>query len=347
MVRFLTALFLICCQGIVSTIRQIVTGAFKAWNRFWFTPIDPSVLGIMRIFSGGMILYTHVIWTLRLDDFFGPNGWQGHRLLASFHSGRTFFTFWQYVPEHLRWPMHWLSLIVLVLFVIGYKTRITAILTYIIVVSYAQRVPMANFGLDQMNGIAALYLAIGPCGSAFSLDRWLEKRKFPERTSIAPSVMANVATRLVQVHLCVIYTFAGISKLQGELWWNGFAVWNAAANLEYQSNSLLWLAHVPWLCQILTLTTIAWEISFWTLVWNRKLRPFVLFVGAMMHLGIGAFLGMWTFGLAMVFMYLSFLPPEVLFAMRSRWRAAFILARRFAASSSAVASDSVSTSIES
>ena len=51
-------------------------------------------------------------------------------------------------------------------------------------------------------------------------------------------------------------------------------------------------------------------MTFWTLIWNRTLRPFVLAIGLLMHLGIGAALGMWTFGLAMPIAYLAFVPPR-------------------------------------
>jgi len=138
------------------------------------------------------------------------------------------------------------------------------------------------------------------------VNRWVTGQK----TIVQPSMWANLSQRLVQVHLCVIYLFAGISKLQGELWWNGYALWNVAANYEYQSGDMTWLAYAPWFCNFLTLLTIAWEISFFALVWPRQTRLIVLFLGAGMHFGIGAFCGMWTFGLMMIFMYLGFLPPE-------------------------------------
>jgi len=37
------------------------------------------------------------------------------------------------------------------------------------------RAPMANYGLDQINGMAALYLAIGPSGRVLSIDRLRER----------------------------------------------------------------------------------------------------------------------------------------------------------------------------
>ena len=61
---------------------------------------------------------------------------------------------------------------------------------------------------------------------------------------------ANFALRLIQVHMCIIYFFAGISKLQGAPWWNGEAMWLAFGNLEYQSADMTWLAWHPWVVQL-------------------------------------------------------------------------------------------------
>ena len=134
----------------------------------------------------------------------------------------------------------------------------------------------------------------------------------------APSARANLALRLIQVHLCVIYVFACLSKLQGESWWNGQAIWQAVSNLEYQSRDLTWLAWYPWLVNLLTHVTIVWEMTFWALVWKPFCRPIVLLIGVAIHVGIGAFLGMWTFGLAVVFLYTAFVPAETLQALLRR-----------------------------
>ena len=86
----------------------------------------------------------------------------------------------------------------------------------LVAISYANRAPDALFGLDQINIMLTLYLAIGPSGQTLSLDRWLMVRRLARpRMRPAPSVSANLAQRLIQVHMCVIYFFAGISKLQG------------------------------------------------------------------------------------------------------------------------------------
>jgi hypothetical protein len=306
--------------AVMARARRAWNAVFAPWRRFWFEPADPTPLAVMRILFGGLLLYTHIVWGLNLEGFFGPQGWQGETLVRMQQAGQSAWSFWWWIPLSLHGAMHVACLLVLLLFWLGAFTPVTSVLAYLITVSYASRAPMANYGLDQINGLAALYLAIGPSGSALSIDR-LRQRLRAARKQIAsglepvvprvrPSARANLALRLIQVHLCVIYVFACLSKLQGESWWNGTAIWQAVSNLEYQSRDLTLLAWYPWLVNLLTHATIAWEMTFWALVWRPMLRPFVLLGGVAIHLGIGAFMGMWTFGLAMIFAYVAFIPGE-------------------------------------
>ena len=80
--------------------------------------------------------------------------------------------------------------------------------------------------------------------------------------AIEPLIGATVAIRLLQVHMCIIYFFSGIGKAQGELWWNGLAMFMATANLEYQSVSATWLVHYRYLAFFLTHLIVFWELSY-------------------------------------------------------------------------------------
>ena len=78
-----------------------------------------------------------------------------------------------------------------------------------------------------------------------------------------PSITANLAIRLIQIHMCIIYLFSGLGKLQGESWWNGEAVWFSSANLEYQFLiDMTWLANHPYLVSLLTHLTVYWELTY-------------------------------------------------------------------------------------
>jgi hypothetical protein len=283
----------------------------EGWDTFWFTPADPTLLGVIRILTGLMLLYTHAVWGLVLRDFFGPAGWLNERLVRALQEGGYTYSFWWLVPDRWTWTAYGLSMVVLGLFTVGLWTRVTSVLALLVTISFAHRAPQAMFGLDQINGMLALYLAIGPSGQALSVDRWRATRRTGCRASRpAPSAGVNVAMRLINVHMCIIYFFAGISKLQGESWWTGEAMWRAFANLEYQSADMTWLAWHPRLLNLATHVSVLWELSFCALIWLPRLRPPMLALAVLLHLGIGACLGMWTFGLIMLIGCASFLPDE-------------------------------------
>ncbi|MCA9188020.1 MAG: hypothetical protein KDA99_20470, partial [Planctomycetales bacterium] len=113
-------------------------------------------------------------------------------------------------------------------------------------------------------------------------------------------------------HMCIIYFFAGIGKLQGDFWWDGTALWYALANYEYQSWDMTWTAHTPWLIDLLTHITIAWEISYPALVWPRWTRPVVVALSVPLHLGIALCMGMITFGLIMLVGNMAFISPRLI-----------------------------------
>jgi hypothetical protein len=328
---------------IKSYFRELFTATRDGWNRFWFTPADPATYCLIRILAGAMLLYTHLVWTLGLEDFFGPSPWVSREALDQFSEVGPFaFSLFRYVesPAWL-WGIHLAALVVFTLLTLGLYSRVMSVAACVLALSYANRVPAALFGLDQINCMLALYLVVGPCGACWSLDAWRRRRAAralaarsvaprpgvletipPVRSEtlaadgyavrLAPSIAANVAIRLMQVHLCVVYLFAGLGKLQGMTWWRGDAVWWSAASLEYQSLDMTWLADWPVLVSLLTHLTVWWEASYAVLVWPRWTRPLVLAMAVPVHLGIALCFGMITFGLAMLIANVAFVPPELL-----------------------------------
>lgn len=309
---------------LLAPVKLLATG----WNKFFYTPTDPAVLSFIRVLSGGMLFYTHLVWGLDLPGLFGSQGWNSPDALAVVTEGRMAPSFWWYVPDNLLLQVHCLCLSIIFLYWIGFATRITSVLSMAITISYSYRAHMANFGLDQINAILTMYMCIGPSGAALSVDRWLAVRKARKkaaaagRTFVMPplpkSITANLAIRLIQLHFCVIYTYAGLSKLQGDAWWSGEAVWLAFANLEYQSVDMTWIAWYPWISDIFTHGTIIWEVSFPFAIWVKPLRRYMLFIGFLMHAGIGGLMGLWTFGIVMMFGHVAFWQNEEVRRLLSR-----------------------------
>lgn len=257
---------------LILAVKAWFSSVLGAWDRFWFTPAQPHTLAMIRILGGAMLLYTHLVWTINLEAFLGPQGWlpQGATAVLNQSADGKIYA-WSYLAwfdsPAMLWPLHIAALVVLAMLVVGLWTRVTSILAFIITLSYCHRLPMAMFGLDQINALIAMYLMLGRSGDAWSLDRWLATRQGP--APVRPAIGTNIAIRLIQLHMCVIYLFGGIGKMRGEFWWDGTALWYGFANLEYQSLDMLWTVHYPVLLSLLTHITVFWETFYCFLIWNK------------------------------------------------------------------------------
>ncbi len=322
-------------------LKDAYTAAVNGWQRFWFLPRDPATLGVLRICIGLLLLYTHAVWTLDWDGFFGPAGWVDKNARWEQHlipAGESTPIFvrcqWSHFDwiesQAVLWTLHCAALGIFTLLILGFYSRTVAVLSFLIAVSYTQRNPQAMFGLDGINTMLAMYLWIGPCGACYSIDAWLKRRKEQnheagqgrgEVSAVRPielSITANIAIRLIQCHMCLIYLFSAIGKLQGESWASGVAIWGAVANREYQSLDATWLAAYPLVVSILTHLTVMWELTYSVLVWPRLWRPLVLAMAVGVHLGIGLWMGMMTFGLAMIVGNMAFVESYYVRTLLSR-----------------------------
>jgi hypothetical protein len=260
--------------------------------------------------------------------------------------GHHYWSIWYHVTNP-TWMLvvHGGILVIMFLFAIGLCTRVTSLLTWVAMLSYIQRAPTALFGMDTIMIIVVLYLVIGPSGAAFSVGRLIERywarrqalrkhQPVPDFSTPVPRVSANLALRLLQVHLCMIYLVSGLSKLRGDVWWNGMATWLTMANYEFSpmnlriyDDFLVFIAKRRWLCELIitggTYFTLAFEISFGFLIWNRYVRPFMIIAAVLLHAGIASFMGLTTFSMMMLVAVLSFMPGETIRLLCRRVRAAW------------------------
>jgi hypothetical protein len=297
-----------------------IKSVVRAWDRFWFTPALPHALALIRICGGAMLLYTHAIWTINLNDFLGPKSWLTSDTVAALNRGPFRQNFaWSYLywidSPALLWTVHIAALVVFAMLTVGLFTRVTSVLAWIITISYCHRLTGTLFGLDQINAFIATYLMLGDSGGVWSVDRWLASRRAPLTThhsplTYSPSIGTNIAIRLLQLHMCVIYLFGGIGKMRGDTWWDGSALWFAFASLEYQSLDMTWTVKHRWLLALLTHITVFWETFYCFFVWPKLTRPICLLLAVGVHLGIAVCLGMKTFGLVMIIGNMAFLYPE-------------------------------------
>jgi hypothetical protein len=313
---------------LLQTVQSYAREAADRWNRFWFRPQEPYTLALIRICAGAMLFYTHLVYALDMNAMLGPSGLVSPStsyLLNQGVDGEVYVWSYLWVIESpaLLWIAHLAALVVFAMLTVGLYTRVVSVLAAVITLSYCHRLIGTQFGLDQVNAMLALYLMVGPSGAAWSIDRLRARRSSGVSTPPAASPWTSVAIRLIQLHMCIIYLFGGIGKMRGEMWWDGSACWYAIANLEYQSMDVTWLVNWPWFIALLTHITVFWETFYCFFVWPRLTRPICLALAVAVHGGIAIFLGMKTFGLAMIIGNMAFVYPETIHAV-ARWLRRFV-----------------------
>ncbi len=304
---------------------------------FFFKPSSPHTLAVIRIACGGMIAYIHLVWMMDLESFMGPHALINNASWKALHRGHIADYKWTYLAQtesmSLLRAHEILACLSGILLCFGVYTRTFAIVAWFTTLMTAHRMTGLLFGLDQIVLLLAMYLCISRSGNVWSFDRWMQHRfssacrswswfdamaglrsasqSRNECTPEIPDCWSNtLATRLIQLHLCVIYLFGGLGKLRGEMWWDGSAMWYTVASYDYQSMDMTWTGHFAILSSMATHLTLFWEVSYIAMIWPKWVRAWTLFVALIVHGGIALFLGMFTFGLMMIVANMAFVPPQ-------------------------------------
>lgn len=253
----------------------------------------------------------------------------------AFRQGTAAFSLWFHLTDPTGMAVaHGVILVVMLLFTLGFCTRVTSVLTWLGAVTYIHRTQQVLFGMDTMMNLLLFYLMIGPSGAALSVDRLINRYR-AARASLRrcgaidaataaylakPPALASAgfALRLVQIHFCFIYMASGLSKLKGGAWWNTSAYWDTLVNPEftlihyqwYQSLVRMMVAERPIYAAAAAFgvaTTFIAEIGLPILVWSRA-RPWIMMFAFVLHAGIAVFMGLWVFSLLMMTLLLCYIP---------------------------------------
>ena len=177
--------------------------------------------------------------------------------------------------------------------VAGIFCRSAAIAAWFLHLSAIKSSALLSYGVDNFTSIGLFYLMLSPLPDHLALDsRWLKR---PPKNSQLQSFWQ----RVLQLHLCVIYFFSGLTKLLGSGWWNGESLWRALTRPPFDMVSSEVLIHGKYLFIPLGLGICLLETSYPIFIWPRRTRLIWLVGIIAMHGAIAVLMGLYLFGLIM------------------------------------------------
>ncbi|HEX5691992.1 MAG TPA: hypothetical protein VFX76_18385, partial [Roseiflexaceae bacterium] len=183
---------------------------------------------LFRIVAGLTILYQYLLAYHQRLFLFGPNGvvpfdW----FIEQLHQTGSFSLYALDRSTIAFDAIFHGGILIAVLWIVGWHTRLMTLLTWICVWSLHQRNPTLWDGGDNLVQIVLIYAVFANLGATYSMDaakrrpRWLEEGAARQ----AVIVLHNAAMFAVTVQLCLVYGIAGLYKIQGTLWQNGTALY--------------------------------------------------------------------------------------------------------------------------
>jgi hypothetical protein len=185
----------------------------------------------------------------------------------------------------------------------GLFCRASAILTAFLHLCAVKSTASLTYGLDNFVTIGLFFLAIGPLPDRLSLDSFSRKRALPN------AVACGFFRRALQLQMCVIYFFGGVTKAAGPGWWDGSSLWRAMIRPPFDVISPDILISFQPLFPILGIGICLLETGYPIFMWPRVTRRWWLLAIIVMHVGIAITLGMYLFASVMIVLNLAAFGP--------------------------------------
>ena len=243
--------------------------------------VDTRALAVMRILLGTILLVDLAHRTPGIEKYYTDSGVYPlavHKATYTEFAGLSIHALsGELLFQHLLFVIAGLFALV---FVVGYRTRLVGVCSFVLLVSLHARNPVVLNGGDILLRTLLPLALLTPLGERWSIDA--VRRRSPRETVL------NAATTAVLAQPLVVFTQNAVLKHQGETWYAGEALQIAFANDEMTVLLGNYLGAYPTLLEVLNygwVTLLAGSVGFLLLTAGR-LRA----AAALVY--IGAFLGM-------------------------------------------------------
>jgi hypothetical protein len=250
------------------------------------------------------------MWGQDLFTWFGPRGVVPIPTMQAYERTARFTLFYMLPLSDETVLALYIALLVAALFVaLGLFTRVSLIALFLLLLSFHHRNVIILHSGDTLLRVSGFILMFSPAGEMFSLDYLMKKRRGLAVETPWAITCPIWTQRLLQLQIAAIYCQTFCSKLAGDTWWNGTAVYYAFRLEDFTRVPIPFLFDNLFLYKVMTWGTLALELALWTLIWVKEFRYYVLFAGITFHLGLDVTMNIPLFQYIMISSYLNFVDP--------------------------------------
>lgn len=287
------------------------------WDKFFYSSTEAINLSIFRIIFGFFLFLNGISLVEDFEAWFGV----GANALVPLSDSLTFYSNvrfnlfkWLSPTESSAWFVLITYIVTSLTFMIGFKTRLSAIICFLLMVSLQNRnYAILNSG-DTLMRCMLFLMMFAPSHVKYSIDSWLARRKgHPFSDGISFTTV-----RLLQLQFSLVYLATTLFKLKGYDWVDGTAVYYTSRLENFQRLVLPIVFDIPFLIKMATWSALVIEFAMGTLVWVKELRLWVLLAGIGLHLLIEVSMSIGFFEWVMIAGYILFFEPKELYWLKEK-----------------------------
>jgi hypothetical protein len=197
---------------------------------------------------------------------------------------------------------------------LGFCCRTSAIIAWFLHLSTVKSGNFVAYGMDNFTTIGLFYLMVAPLPDHYALDwkLWKPRRQEPR--------LLGFQRRVLQIHMCLIYFFGGITKCLGAGWWTGESMWRALTRPPFNIIPLQLLTSWKAVLPLLGIAVCLIETGYPFFIWWKRTR-LIWLVGVLgMHVVIGLTMGLYLFSVIMIVLNVAAFGPGVFAGQSQRFR---------------------------
>ncbi|TAE87023.1 MAG: hypothetical protein EAY81_04725 [Bacteroidetes bacterium] len=193
---------------------------------------------------------------------------------------------------------------------VGWQTRIAAIVNYIFVVLAAFSFSNSGSGSfnDDLLRIGSFLLIIMPVQKAWSIDVVTYTLSYGVRPAAQTSKLNYLGA--VFVSLGLMYWASSLTKLYSPMWSKGMGLWIPAVMPYNKWHGISFYLNQKWLMMAANYFTVIWEMLFLFFLFTNKWRHYFLLAGVFFHLVIAAIFPFPLLCFGPIPFYLLFIPDS-------------------------------------